>query len=377
MKKICILITLLFSLGIEAQTRPYSPGQIVVPPGSQTQMSGKKLTQNRPGRGNQKKAAAIENASISPDDPLLVQKKLRDLYRAQIEKNLRDNTDLQKQIDALDKIISSVESSSANPSVSTSPSVQNDVANKTSVAVNNDSIPGTIPAIRTVNGNSTTLTCPDGYMSHTPGGVRGDTTVCVPRPSTASSRTNTPGNMPVPPTKSATGSLSCQPGYTLSSRMGSGYDNIICEPNITEIAPGKFSCLFVDQWPEADANGVMKCVSTISDNGSTRICSADEVANQGCVPGYFYNKKMRRYYPTREEGQAAAGATPASTGNTEKATDAAIKKYIEAYGANVSSPENVARIKQDAATNGVSAAELDRIMGWAAGTAQGAFNQVP
>ncbi len=55
MEKICILITLLFSLGIEAQTRPYSPGQIVVPPGSQTQMSGKKLTQNRPGRGNQKR----------------------------------------------------------------------------------------------------------------------------------------------------------------------------------------------------------------------------------------------------------------------------------------------------------------------------------
>lgn len=375
-------MTLLVSAGANAQSRPYSPGQIVVPPGSQTQMSGKKLIQNRPGKGNQKKAAAIENASISPDDPLLVQKKLRDLYQAQIEKNLRDNTDLQKQIDALDKIITSVESDAGKTEVAVAPAAQTEVVNKTSVAVNNDSIPGTIPAIRTENGNSTTLTCPDGYMSHTPGGTRGNTTVCVPRPSTASSRTNTPGNMPIPPAKSATGSLSCPAGYTLSSRMGAGYDNIICEPNITEIAPGKFSCLFVDQWPEADANGIMKCVSSISDDGSTRICGADAIANQGCVPGYFYNKKMRRYYPTREAGQAAAdaltsGTTTPTTATTAKPADADIKKYIEAYGANVSSPENVARIKQDAATNGVSAAELDRIMGWAAGTAQGAFNQVP
>lgn len=84
-------------------------------------MKGKKLTQNRSGKVNQKKATTLENTSISPDDPLLVQKKLRDLYRAQIEKNLRSNSELQKKIDALDKIISSVESNSGGPEVSTDP----------------------------------------------------------------------------------------------------------------------------------------------------------------------------------------------------------------------------------------------------------------
>lgn len=142
-------------------------------------MKGKKLTQNRSGKVNQKKATTLENTSISPDDPLLVQKKLRDLHRAQIEKNLRSNSELQKKIDALDKIISSVESNSGGPVVSTDP-----------------------------------------------GGPWG------------------------------------------------GHDNIICEPNITEIAPGKFSCLFVDQWPEADAKGTMKCASAVSDDGSARVCAA-------------------------------------------------------------------------------------------------------
>lgn len=47
-----------------------------------------------------------------------------------------------------------------------------------------------------------------------------------------------------------------------------------------------------------------------------------------------------------------------------------------AYKEDISKPENVARIKQDAAANGVSPAELDTIMGWQAGTAQKHFNEV-
>lgn len=128
-------------------------------------------------------------------------------------------------------------------------------------------VPGTIPATRTSTGGATQLTCPDDYMAHTPGGTLGDTTVCVPRPKTASNKTITPGNVPIPMQKTTAGGSSCPAGYSLSSRIPG---SIMCEPNITEVSPGVFSCLYVDEVPVPDGKtGLMKCVSPYSNTNTS------------------------------------------------------------------------------------------------------------
>lgn len=179
------------------------------------------------------------------------------------------------------------------------------------------SVPGAIPTIKTASGNSTVLTCPADYMTYT----TNNDTVCVRAPRTSTGHTATPGNRSIEPTNGR----DCSAGYVLSSASGA----TVCEPLITEISPGVFRCAWgTEQVPEAGPDGLMRCVSKFAnDDGSTKTCgTGDAATTQGCVVGYFYNKKMQRYYPTKEAGDAAYALSqetrsPSSAGVTETATN--------------------------------------------------------
>ncbi len=376
-----IVFSLLMTSNLYAQSRPYAPGIIQVPAANAAQQ--RRASGTRASSGAATAAVATStgaanvtatNEVISPDDPMAGHKTLRAQYKQQI-------AILQSQIDALDKLISAVVPVSTPP-VSTSVAVTNVATNSAMVngaraKFSAGEIEGAIPVERVVTGSSTILTCPTGYMYHNSTGNRAGSEVCVPLPTSASSSTVTPGNVPVPATKSARGLMDeCPEGYLPTSSPNDGYRTIMCTPRITEIAPGKFSCLFGEEWPEADANGKMNCVGSQNKDNSVRVCLGDTAETQGCSPGYFYDKKTKKYYPTYAEATAAGQATTRSTA-AAKPSNEQIKTYLMAYKEDITKPENVARIKKDAADNGVSASELDSIMGWAAGTAQKAFNDVP
>jgi len=394
-----ILLVLLFNSNLQAQSTTYAPGIIQISDEQRNAVNNGASKSNSTKAGSTASSNSGASASaetISPDDPFYAQKSLKAQYKLQIAQ-------LQAHIETLDKQINSAGSTTASASSTKSNNSNSTTANQTSVAaggsagamINNArqtyskvNIADSVPVIRTTNGPSTTLTCPTGYMYHNPDGNRlNGNEVCIPIPTTASSSTVTPGNVPIPAVKSARGTLDqCPEGYIATSSPNDNYQTIMCTPRITEIAPGKYSCLFGEEWPELDANGKMNCVGAVNKNGSARVCSDDAITNQGCAPGYFYSKKTKQYYPTQEAASAASGyastsgSTSTSTTSREPASKPSnedIKKYLLAYKEDITKPENIARIKKDAKDNGVSAAELDSIMGWQAGTAQGAFDGVP
>ncbi len=398
MKFYFFFVSLIFSNLVFAQSRTYAPGviQIPIPNIAQYPSSRAKSSSSSRDRSTFTIPALKIDEVISPDDPFAAQKTMRAQYRMQVAALNAQIALLDKMIDSSPPASSNTNTNSKTSTASTNSSGSNISNTQTSTAKTatnyaaisearkkfaEGNIEGALPVQRNFNGSSTDLTCPAGYLYHNPSGsILTGKEICVPIPSEASNTTVTPGNKPIPPTKSSRGTMDqCPEGYIATSYASNNYQ-IMCTPRITEIAPGKYSCLESSEWPEVDANGKMNCVGTVNKNGSVRVCSEDAIATQDCAPGYYYSKKTKKYYPTYEAASAASGygADPnAKTIASEKPRNDIIRDYLLAYNEDIVKPENVAKIKKDALDNGVSASEIDKVMGWPEGTSQGAFNQVP
>ncbi|MBY0414167.1 MAG: hypothetical protein K2Q18_08375, partial [Bdellovibrionales bacterium] len=173
---------------------------------------------------------------------------------------------LKAQVASLEKMIDSTKELTGK-SVVAAAGTSNIQALGTSSNITNSVAPKKLVDDRNVS----TLVCPDNYMLYNgpnpqASRINESQATCVPRPTQASSKTDSPGNVSFKPTNpsSGGGATACPAGYVLSSRMnsdGSYGNDFWCDPLITEVADGQFQCAFSDQIPVKNASGKWTCQS--------------------------------------------------------------------------------------------------------------------